>query len=98
VLINLIGNAIKFTGQGDALANCVANQVDQCGAEDPRGGGLPVLDWQAALLRLDGDEDLLRELAELLLQDGPLLWQEVVDAQDSERTVRAVPNLKGGAD
>ena len=94
-----LSKPISLARLRDALANCVANQADQCGVEDPLGGGgLSVLDWQAALLRLDGDEDLLRELAALFLQDGPLLWREVVDAlavQDRERAARAVHNLKG---
>ncbi|CAN7584369.1 ATP-binding protein [Pseudoduganella sp. LjRoot289] len=62
------------------------------------GTEAPVLDWPAALLRLDGDEELLRELAALFLQDGPQLWREVVDAQaaqDAERGARAVHSLKG---
>ncbi len=58
----------------------------------------PVLDWQAALLRLDGDEDLLHELAALFLADGPQLWREVLEARaagDHERSARAVHSLKG---
>jgi PAS domain S-box-containing protein len=58
----------------------------------------PVLDWHAALLRLDGDEELLHELAALFLQDGPQLWREVVEARaadDQERSARAVHSLKG---
>ncbi|MBY0239420.1 MAG: response regulator [Burkholderiaceae bacterium] len=58
----------------------------------------PVLDWNAALLRLDGDEELLHELAALFLQDGPQLWDEVVAARaagDQERSARAVHSLKG---
>jgi PAS domain S-box-containing protein len=62
------------------------------------GPEAPVLDWQASLLRLDGDEELLRELAALFLQDGPQLWREVVDAhaaRDGERASRAVHSMKG---
>jgi len=58
----------------------------------------PVLDWDAALLRLDGDVDLLHELAALFLQDGPLLWREVLEARaagDHQRSARAVHSLKG---
>ncbi|GAB2848717.1 hypothetical protein GCM10027277_16090 [Pseudoduganella ginsengisoli] len=58
----------------------------------------PVLDWHAALLRLDGDEDLLHELAALFLQDGPQLWREVLaarEAGDDDRASRALHSLKG---
>ncbi|MRV73418.1 response regulator [Duganella sp. FT92W] len=58
----------------------------------------PVLDWEAALLRLDGDEDLLRELAALFVQDGPQLWRDVLDARaagEHERSSRAIHSLKG---
>jgi PAS domain S-box-containing protein len=58
----------------------------------------PVLDWHAALLRLDGDEDLLHELAALFLQDGPQLWRDVRDARaagDHARAARAVHSLTG---
>jgi CheY-like chemotaxis protein/HPt (histidine-containing phosphotransfer) domain-containing protein len=73
----------------DVLAKCL-----------PAGapGATPVLDWPAALLRLDGDEDLLRELAALFLQDGPQLWHEVTDAlaaQDGKRAARALHSLRG---
>ncbi|WP_377702159.1 ATP-binding protein [Pseudoduganella sp. UC29_71] len=73
----------------DVLAKCL-----------PAGapGSTPVLDWPGALLRLDGDEDLLRELAVLFLQDGPQLWHEVTDAlaaQDSKRAPRALHSLRG---
>jgi PAS domain S-box-containing protein len=73
----------------DVLAKCVAASAH---------GSAPVLDWPAALLRLDGDEDLLRELGALFLQDGPQLWHEVTDAlaaQDSKRAARALHSLRG---
>ncbi|HJV03319.1 MAG TPA: ATP-binding protein [Burkholderiaceae bacterium] len=57
-----------------------------------------VLDWPAALQRLDGDADLLHELAVLFLDDGPQLWRELtaaLAAHDMERSARAVHSLKG---
>lgn len=57
-----------------------------------------VLDWEAALQRLDGDADLLRELAALFLDDGPQLWRELtaaLAAGDTARSTRAVHSLKG---
>ncbi|MFA9216232.1 MAG: ATP-binding protein [Sphingomonadaceae bacterium] len=57
-----------------------------------------VLDWRSALQRLDGDHELLLELAALFLADGPLLWDELsaaLAAGDAARSVRAVHSLKG---
>jgi PAS domain S-box-containing protein len=60
--------------------------------------GRQLLDWRGALQRLDGDAELLLELAALFLQDGPQLWQELGAALASgqgERSTRAVHSLKG---
>ncbi len=57
-----------------------------------------VLDWRGALLRLDGDMELLLELAALFLGDGPQLWDELsaaLAAGELQRSVRAVHSLKG---
>ncbi|SFU98063.1 hybrid sensor histidine kinase/response regulator [Pseudoduganella namucuonensis] len=58
----------------------------------------PVLDWAAALQRLDGDAELLRELAALFLEDGPQLLRELREAAaagETGRAARAVHSLKG---
>ncbi|KQV90803.1 histidine kinase [Massilia sp. Root351] len=92
-----LSKPISLARLRDALAGCAAPALARREA-DGAPGGLPVLDWQAALQRLDGDQDLLRELAALFLLDGPQLWREVADAQaaqDRERAARAVHNLKG---
>nr|WP_229219172.1 ATP-binding protein [Duganella sp. BJB1802] len=63
----------------------------------PDSGHL-LLDWRGALKRLDGDAELLLELAALFLQDGPQLWRELgeaLDAGDVPRSTRAVHSLKG---
>ena len=94
-----LSKPISLARLRDALEHCVA----ACAADGGPGGlpvlpVLPVLDWQAALLRLDGDEDLLRELAALFLRDGPQLWRAVADAlaaQDRDGAARAVHSLKG---
>jgi len=63
----------------------------------PDSGHL-LLDWRGALKRLDGDAELLLELAALFLHDGPQLWRELgeaLDAGDVPRSTRAVHSLKG---
>jgi DNA-binding response OmpR family regulator len=60
--------------------------------------GHQLLDWRGALQRLDGDTELLLELAALFLQDGPQLWQELgaaLASGETERSTRAVHSLKG---
>ncbi|NRR29243.1 response regulator [Oxalobacteraceae bacterium] len=59
---------------------------------------MQVLDWQTALLRLDGDSELLLELAALFLADGPALCAELsaaLAAGDQARSTRALHSLKG---
>ncbi len=58
----------------------------------------PVLAWRAALLRLDGDSGLLLELAQLFIDDGPLLMRtlhEALAADDLAGSQRAVHSLQG---
>ncbi|MES2296454.1 MAG: response regulator [Pseudomonadota bacterium] len=58
----------------------------------------PVLAWRGALQRLDGDTDLLLELAALFLDDGPAmlaLLREALGRQDVPASQRAVHSLKG---
>ncbi len=58
----------------------------------------PVLAWRAALLRLDGDADLLLELAAIFIVDGPGLLGALlaaIDARDEAASQRAVHSLKG---
>ncbi|KQW89203.1 histidine kinase [Massilia sp. Root418] len=99
-----LSKPISLARLREALERCTAACAYGGGRGDARGdgcgehGGPPVLDWQAALQRLDGDAELLRELAALFLQDGPQLWRDVADAlaaQDVEGAARAVHSLKG---
>ena len=58
----------------------------------------PVLDWPAALQRLDGDDALLRELAALFIVDGPPMLATLADAlaaADAEAVQRALHSIKG---
>ncbi|WP_229423561.1 hybrid sensor histidine kinase/response regulator [Massilia frigida] len=57
-----------------------------------------VLDWDGALLRLDGDRELLRELAALFIGDGPHLLEaldQALAAADGEAAQRAAHSLQG---
>jgi len=56
------------------------------------------LDLQAALARVDGDQDLLKEIAELFLEECPASLEHVraaVSAADPEAVQRAAHSLKG---
>ncbi|WP_229505941.1 hybrid sensor histidine kinase/response regulator [Massilia genomosp. 1] len=57
-----------------------------------------VLDWNGAMLRLDGDCELLLELAALFIGDGPQLLdalERALAAGDQEASQRAVHSLQG---
>jgi HPt (histidine-containing phosphotransfer) domain-containing protein len=68
--------------------------------EDARGGhvmGL-VLDRAAILARVEGDEELLKEIIELFREDCPRLLQEIREAitqRDAKRLYQAAHTLKG---
>ena len=62
------------------------------------GHAEPVLAWNSALLRLDGDQDLLLELAQLFIGDGPQLLHTLnaaLEEGDLPASQRAVHSLKG---
>jgi two-component system, sensor histidine kinase and response regulator len=57
-----------------------------------------VLDWDAALQRLGGDEELLREMVEVFLDEVPGLLVTIRRALDGQRPIdlgRAAHTLKG---
>ncbi|ATQ78833.1 hybrid sensor histidine kinase/response regulator [Massilia violaceinigra] len=57
-----------------------------------------VLDWRGALLRLDGDRELLHELAALFISDGPQLFDaldQALAAGDTGTAQRAAHSLRG---
>ncbi len=56
--------------------------------------------WDVALERVGGDEDLLRELAEMFFAECPKLMQQIrehIDAADGPELRRAAHTLKGSA-
>ena len=58
----------------------------------------PIFDYHASLARMGNDETLLREMAALLLEDGPNRMQEALaslKSQDARRTLHAAHTLKG---
>ena len=60
----------------------------------------PVLDLASALENLDGDTDLLREVAQLFVEIGPDQLAEVeafVTAGDTAAVATAAHGMKGGA-
>ena len=62
------------------------------------GNDILTMDRALALSRVGGDEDLLREIAGLFLEDYPVLVakiQQAIEAQDANGLERASHSLKG---
>jgi signal transduction histidine kinase/HPt (histidine-containing phosphotransfer) domain-containing protein len=70
-------------------------------AEDSAPAHTGVFDWATALQRIDGDEDLLREIAELVIEACPS-WITELDQHLTERDQaslrRAAHTIKGSAE
>ncbi|MGD9660211.1 MAG: Hpt domain-containing protein [Porticoccaceae bacterium] len=65
-----------------------------------RGSGALCLDWQGALKKLEGDKQLLMELAEMFLQQSPELLAAIDQAlakKDAPELRRAAHTLKSSA-
>jgi len=65
-----------------------------------KGSGALCLDWQGALKRLEGDKQLLHELAEMFLQQYPELMTAIEQAlakEDTSELRRAAHTLKSSA-
>lgn len=61
---------------------------------------MDVLDTATALERVDGDRELLQELAQMFLDHAPVMMAEVRDAcgrRDADAIQRAAHSLKGSA-
>lgn len=62
------------------------------------GRDLLMLDLQLAMERVGGDEELLKEIAQIFLEDCPRSLQELEEAvalSDAKRLERAAHSLKG---
>jgi two-component system sensor histidine kinase/response regulator len=67
---------------------------------DSSGANLVILNHRLALERVEGDEELLREVAQLFLDDYPRALGEIRDAVvagDAKRLEREAHGLKGAA-
>ena len=56
------------------------------------------LDWQEALARVDGDEQLMQELIEVFFEEYPVLvdqMKQAIDQGDAAALQRAAHTLKG---
>lgn len=68
-------------------------------ADEPAGRG-PVIDWEDALARMEGDADLLREICAIFLKDAPAIrarLQHAASAGGLEELQGVAHNLKGAA-
>jgi two-component system, sensor histidine kinase and response regulator len=79
-------------------------QYSRCASSDPQptscanSSGQAIWEKAEALKRLGGDEDLLRELCQIFLEESPKHLQKLREAiadVDAEATMRAAHNLKG---
>ena len=88
------------------LFAAIEQQICRSPRTEPSGNGNAapghsehdLLDWEAALLRLNGDEDLLRDLAEVFLEEYPKCLaaiHEGLAAQEWPNVRRAAHTLKG---
>ena len=94
---------IVIAERGHRLPSSVSSDPDnlQTSADVSTING-EVLDWEAAVKRMLGREDQLKELGELFLAEGPKMMNEIRDAvanRDASQTLqRAAHTLKGSAD
>jgi CheY-like chemotaxis protein len=62
---------------------------------EPAAAAAPSLDWDAAVARLRGDEDLLRELAGLFLEECPKCRAEIAGDRDIHSLLNAITMQMG---
>jgi signal transduction histidine kinase/CheY-like chemotaxis protein/HPt (histidine-containing phosphotransfer) domain-containing protein len=89
-------NAHELLDTIEGLASgAVAQPESDTGAKPPER---PPFDLDQALARVEGDMRLLKEMANLLLEDSPALMSEIrecIERADAERLRRAAHTLKG---
>ena len=97
---------MRFRELAAAIERCLARSRPPALAEADAGvqpKAIPtaiIFDLASALKEVDGDEELLREMAQLFLEDHPRLMatlREAATACDPERLCRAAHALKGAA-
>ncbi|MBV8266129.1 MAG: response regulator [Planctomycetaceae bacterium] len=99
-----VAKPMRFQGLADAIERCLARSCPPAPA-GADGGVRPTavpaattLDLALALEEVDGEEELLREIAQVFLEDHPRLMatlREAVAACDPELLRRAAHTLKG---
>ena len=99
-----VAKPMRFQGLADAIERCLARSRPPAPAGADAGvrpkavPAATTLDLALALEEVDGDEELLREIAQIFLEDHPRLMatlREAVAACDPERLHRAAHTLKG---
>jgi CheY-like chemotaxis protein len=79
----LVGSGVGKRGHPTAAAACVARDI---------------INWDAALNQMEGDVDLLKEIAEMFLEESPELLDRMRQATaqgDSNALERAAHTIKG---
>ncbi len=92
----------RWVGEGEAVSTRSAGNGDLSSPGDRHAAGKDqgdsVWDPEQTLTRLDGDQDLLCQLADLFITQGPKEMHEVQEALqqgDASRLARAAHKLKG---
>ncbi|MGZ8217797.1 response regulator [Methylomagnum sp.] len=83
----------SVTPEPESAHDAIPEPPEPSGSEDDAAG----FDRNAALARVDGDESLLREIAELFFVQTPVLLADIKDAiarRDSQELERAAHTLK----
>lgn len=89
---------VESVASGDAGWNSELIPLPGCAFVKPARSTMAVLDRAAALRRLGGDETLLKELAQIFIDDVPGLLQELsaaLDDHSSEAAERIAHSIKG---
>ncbi len=92
----------RWVGEGLPVSNRSAGNGELSSTDDrhaaEKGQGKGIWDTEQTLARLDGDQDLLCQLADLFVTQGPKEMREVQEALqqgDASRLARAAHKLKG---
>jgi PAS domain S-box-containing protein len=81
----------------DAIENVVPSSRRGRGMPEEAGGS-EVIDWDGAVKHFEGDIELLKEIAQMFLEESPILMEKMRDALvrgDSNALERAAHTVKG---